>query len=47
MKNLNVFLIKHLTWIYFGLLWVVIDNFGCGWVAVDGDGYVLTFGWWW
>ena len=55
-KYLNIFLIKHLlTWIYFGLLLLVVDIL---WLSVgggDGDGYILAgggwwwkyFGWWW
>ena len=57
-KNLNIFLIKQLlTWMYFGLLLVVVDTF---WLSVGGgacyiSGYILAgggwwwiyFGWWW
>ena len=50
-KNLNIFLIKQpLTWIYFGLLLVVVDTF---WLSVGGgacyvSGYILAGGgWWW
>ena len=36
LKNLNIFLIKHLlTWIYFGLLWVVVDGGWWLWVVLD------------
>ena len=36
LKNLNIFLIKYLfTWIYFGLLWVVVDGGWWLWVVLD------------
>ena len=37
MKNLNIFLIKYLlTWIYFGLWWVVVYIF---WLSLGGGGW--------
>ena len=41
------YLIKHLlTWMYFGLRWVVVD--GGGYIlAVGAWRWEIYFGWWW